>query len=501
MPKQLKEKNNETSRAPVVVVAGHIDHGKSTLLDYIRKTKTTESEAGGITQHISAYEVSHTDSNGKVHKITFLDTPGHEAFCGVRERGVAAADIAILVVSVEDGVKPQTLEALNCIKSAGIPYIVAITKIDKTGANIEKIKQSLAENEIYVEGYGGDVPIVAISALTGEHMNELLDMIILVAEINEIKGDKTKHAEGIVVESLIEAKKGIAATIVIKNGTLKIGDYLVAADAWCPVRAIDSSTGEHLKEAVAGQPVRIIGWSKTPITGAPFRVVSSKSEAEEDALLQIKKADLGEIGTETDKSIKKIGVIIKTDTAGSAEAVIHEIQKNKVEGLCVQIISSGIGNINEGDIKRAGTVETPIIVGFNVKADARAKSLALRNKIQIATFDVIYRLTEFVTGEIQRHKPIIEMEQMEGKAKILKIFSTNKGKYVVGGRVEKGTLKTGDQIKLFRRENEVGRGKIRNLQQQKEKVDSVQSGAEFGAMIETSVEPITQDGIESFILK
>ncbi len=500
MKSQKQEKNNEQERAPIVVVAGHIDHGKSTLLDYIRKTNTTEEEAGGITQHISAYEVVHKDSVGKEHKITFLDTPGHAAFCGIRERGVAAADIAILVVSAEDGVKPQTLEALNCIKKSGISYIIAINKIDKTKDGGEKIKQNLAENEIYVEGYGGDIPCVAISALTGQNMGELLDMIILVAEMHEIKGDKAKSAEGIIVESFVDSKRGVEATAVIKNGTLKIGDFMVAGDAWCPIRNIENFAGEKIKEAICGQPVGIVGWSKTPVAGSFFKIVKSKKEAEKEVSGFSMKEQEQSPAEQKNENLKAINLIVKADTAGSVEAILSEIKKIKTEGIVLKVIDSGIGTINEGDVKLVGTTTLPIVIGFNVKADSRAKSFALRNKIPIETFDIIYRLTEFLSQEAEKHRPAKETEQTEGSAKILKIFDSNKGKYIIGGRVEKGILKTGDQIKLLRREKEIGRGKIKNLQQQKARVEEVKTGVEFGAMVETSAEPVPQDLIESYIV-
>ena len=278
-----QETQHNLVRPPVVVVMGHIDHGKSTLLDYIRKANVVEGEAGGITQHVGAYQAEYTDAKGTKHLFTFLDTPGHAAFCSIRERGALAADIAILVVSAEDGVKPQTVEALKEIKTAGIPYIVAINKIDKPNADIDRTKTSLGEHEIYVEGWGGDIPCVAISALTGAGIPELLDMINLIAELSNLKATKNATAEGIVLESEVDTRKGIAATILIKNGTLKTGSFVVAGKAFSPVRYIENWNGTKIEEAGPSVPVVIFGWNEVPACGTVFTTVATKKEAEKVA--------------------------------------------------------------------------------------------------------------------------------------------------------------------------------------------------------------------------
>jgi translation initiation factor IF-2 len=259
---------------------GHIDHGKSTLLDYIRNTKVADSEAGGITQHLSAYEVEHTLATGKTKKITFLDTPGHEAFQHLRSRGSKAADIAILVVSAEDGVKPQTLEALAAIQEAAIPYIVAITKIDKPNANIERVKNSLLENGIYLEGLGGNIAYVPISSKSGDGIPALLDLLLLAAELEELTGDATKTAEGIIIESHRDPKKGISATLIIKNGTLKSGTFVIAGRAMAPLRLIQDFKGKQIKEATFSSPVTVVGWNDIPPVGEIFVCIASKKEAE-----------------------------------------------------------------------------------------------------------------------------------------------------------------------------------------------------------------------------
>jgi len=279
MSKQPQEKNI-IERPPIIVVMGHIDHGKSTLLDYIRKTNVVEGESGGITQHISAYEVHHKDKNGSDHRITFLDTPGHEAFSAMRARGAVLADIAILIVSAEDGIKAQTMEAYNEIKNSKTPFIVAINKIDKPNANPEKVKNELLEKEIYLEGYGGDIPYVEISAKTGQGIPEILDMMLLIAELEELKADTSVNGQGIVIESNVDPKKGISATLVITDGTLKKGMCISAGESISPVRLIENFLGESVPEATFSSPVRITGFNSVPKVGSKFVACASKKEAE-----------------------------------------------------------------------------------------------------------------------------------------------------------------------------------------------------------------------------
>ena len=267
---------NIIERPPVICIMGHIDHGKSTLLDYIRKTTVAEKEAGGITQRISAYEVVHKNKIGKGNKITFLDTPGHEAFCAIRERGVDVADIAVLVVSAEDGVKKQTIEALKCIKDSGIPYIVAINKIDKPGADVEKTKQNLAENEIYIEGYGGTVPWVPISAKTGEGVSELLDMMLLVAEMGELKGDMNKYAEGVVIEANLDSHQGISGTLIIKDGALRTGMHIASGGSIASTRFIEDFAGRKIIEAGFSSPIKVVGFNGLPAVGSTFKSFGTK---------------------------------------------------------------------------------------------------------------------------------------------------------------------------------------------------------------------------------
>jgi translation initiation factor IF-2 len=496
------ENSKRIPRGPVVAVMGHIDHGKSTLLSYIRKSNKPLNEAGGITQHISAYEVSHKTESGEIKSITFLDTPGHEAFSGIRKRGAGVADIAILVVSAEDGVKPQTLEALSSIKASGIPFIVAINKIDKPGANIEKTKQSLTENEVYLEGYGGDIPVVALSAKTGDGVPELLDMIVLVSELADLSGNPDLNAEGVVLESNRDIKKGISATCIIKNGSLKKGMYIASGTASAPIRMIENYLGKQINDAAFPSPVKIIGFDELPQVGETFHTFGSREEAREFVAKEKEKLSSK---SKTHDSVSElceviIPLVVKADTGSSLEALISEIKKQKNEKVCTEIISSGIGNISENDTRVANGSIKAVIIGFNVDVDSPAKSLAERNEIEVKTFNIIYKMSEWLAERLVERTPKVKTVESLGTAKVLKIFSKIRDKQILGGKVEKGTLSLGAQVKIMRRDAEICEGKIRELQSQKNSISSVSEGKEFGAMIEAKIEIAPGDRIENFII-
>ena len=500
MAKKSIQKNTDNtliSRPPVVVIMGHIDHGKSTLLDYIRKSNIVSGEAGGITQHLGAYEVPHAKG-----KITFLDTPGHEAFRGIRERGSQVADIAILVVSAEDGVKPQTLEALKCILSEKIPYIVAINKIDKPGANIEVTKQSLAENEVYVEGYGGDIPVVPISALKGDGIPELLDMIMLVSDIADLKANPNVNAEGTIIESYRDNKKGISATLLIKNGTIESGMYVVAEDALSPVRILEDYQGKSIKKASFSSPVKVIGLNKIPKVGSSFVTTYDKKEAEKMALdFSLKNSSNKSSSTRRDERDTNviIPLILKADVIGSLEGIKHELAKIKNDKVKIKIVSESIGDVNENDIKSTQGDPNIIIVAFNTKPDPKTQTLIERSNVQIKMFDIIYNLVNFVKETVLSKVPKEYIDEASGTAKILAIFSKNKDKQILGGKVQTGSIKVGSEVKILRRDAEIGRGKIKELQQTKLRTDEVNEGFEFGCMIESKIEIALGDKIQGFI--
>jgi translation initiation factor IF-2 len=488
------------SRPPVVAIMGHIDHGKSTLLDYIRNSNTVEKEAGGITQHLSAYEITHTTEEGKKNKITFLDTPGHEAFRGIRSRGASVADIAVLIVSAEDAVKPQTLEAYKWIKESNVPYIVAITKIDKTSANIDRTKQSLAENEIFVEGYGGNVPVVALSSVTGVGVKDLLDMILLLAEIENFTGSLDRWGAGIILESRLDPKKGIIAVGVIKDGTIKKGMIAASTGAIAPLRYIMNGEGEMVDELTFSSPVQLVGWDSLPPVGAIFETFEDKKEAIFYAESEGAKAHLKQVDHNLPEGVIVLPLIVKADAAGSLEALIYEINKLKKDRIVPRVVVSGVGTVSENDVRSSLTTPGTRIFAFNTKIEPQAALLAERSGINIESFDIIYKLTERITELLEQNEPRIEVEEVTGTGKVLKIFSITKDKHVLGARVTSGTLTKGGSVKILRREEEIGRGKIKELQQSKMAADSVQEGNECGAMIESKIEIAPGDMLEEINL-
>ncbi|MFH1608859.1 MAG: translation initiation factor IF-2 [Patescibacteria group bacterium] len=498
----MNKKNEKTNieRPPIVVVMGHIDHGKSKLLDYIRKTNIVESEAGGITQHISAYEVVQKDENNKEKKITFLDTPGHAAFSKMRERGARVADVAILVVSAEDGVKPQTIEAWKTIEASKTPCIVAINKIDKPGANIEKTKNELVENEIYIENYGGKVPCVEISAKLGTGVDNLLSLILVLAEMEDFTGNPKENASGIVIEANLDSKRGIQATLIITNGTLKKGMTVVVDDAVCSTRIMENFLGKVINEASFSSPIRLVGFSKAPSIGAIFKSFDKKQEAEEcsknfKANINCEKITQNN-NEETDKKI--IPIVLKADVSGSIEAIEKEIKKINSENAEFRIIQKGVGLISETDIKALLYCDNPIVIGFNVKADRNATELAETKNITISFFEIIYKMTEWLQEEMEKRRPRIETVEITGKTKILKAFSKTKEKQILGGKVIEGKINLNGTVKIIRRENEIGKGKIVNLEKNKNKTSEIEEGLEFGMMIESKIEIVPGDIIESF---
>jgi translation initiation factor IF-2 len=487
-------------RPPIVVIMGHIDHGKSTLLDYIRKTNIVATESGGITQHISAYEVTH-QHGGEEKRITFLDTPGHEAFKGMRSRGARVADIAVLVVSAEDGVKAQTMEAYESIRAAGIPFIVAINKIDKPNADIDTTKQSLAEHAIYVEGYGGDISWVPISAKQGTGVPDLLDLILLHAELAELRTDASHPAEGVVIESNMDPKKGATATVVLTNGTIKKGAFAVAEDAIAPLRIIEDFLGHAIATAQASAPVRITGWSRVPKTGSVVAFVDSKKEAELVAASERARSNSTEDGTaENHEGVIVIPIVIRADVAGTLEAVVHEIGKLVRERARLRVVGQGVGAISEGDVKLALTVPGTIIVGFRTKADALGADLAIRSGVLIETFDIIYKLTERLEEIMTERTPSMEVAEPFGSVKILRFFSQQKDKQVVGARVESGRIESGSRFKIVRKEAEVGEGRVLELQCQKIKTSEVGEGNECGMLLESPVTIAERDTLVPFML-
>lgn len=488
-------------RPPVVVVMGHVDHGKSTLLDFIRKSNIVDGEAGGITQHISAYEVLRKDEKGLERTITFLDTPGHEAFSKMRTRGASAADIAILVVSAEDGVKAQTLEAYNTILESKLPYIVAINKIDKPNANIEKTKNDLLEKGIYLEGMGGDIPFVPISAKAGTGVDDLLLMILLIADMHEFTGNPSHNASGIVIEAKRDPKRGISATCLIKDGTLKSGMFVAAGDSLVTTRIMENFLGKPIKEATFSSPIKLVGFEKIPEVGSTFESFNTKKEAEE-YIYEVKdeKDDRKNKNEIKEHLGKTIPIIIKTDVAGTIEAIEKEISKLNNDEISFKIINSGVGNINESDLKMGGVDKESIIVGFNTKLESGARDLNESLKVRVETFEIIYKLTDWLKELIEERRPRQEVVEVIGKLKVLKTFGETKGKQVVGGKVIDGRISVGSNIRVMRRDFEIGTGRIAELQMNKIKTKEVLDGSDCGILLESKIDVATGDVLEAFII-
>lgn len=498
----MSKKTNQTTgiikRPPVVVVMGHIDHGKSTLLDYVRKSNVVDGEAGGITQHLSAYVVPHKTKDGAQEYITFLDTPGHEAFQKMRLRGADVADVAILIVSAEDGVKPQTMEALASIKQANIPYVVAINKIDKPGADLARTQSSLIENEIYIEGMGGDIPWAAISAKAGTGVDELLDLVILTADLMELKGDTSIPAVGKIIESNRDTKRGNTATLLITNGTLKAGQFVIAGNAISPVRIMEDFLGKTVKEASLSTPVQIVGFNEVPEVGATFYTVTSKKEAE--AIIATKKHGEQMPNVAIAKpNLPVIPILIKADVNGTIEAIKHELEKFESDRIIVRVIDTNVGDITANDVQNVSATPGAIIVGFNVKIERQAKDLADRLGVEIDTFSIIYELSDWLNTALKNRTPKKEEKIETGSAKILKHFSTQKYTHVLGGRAEEGVIKLNQRVRILRRDIEIGTGIVKNLQQYKSDVQQVEEG-EFGMQLETRTEIAPGDYLKPYDL-
>ena len=485
-----------STRPPIVAVMGHIDHGKSSLLDYIRKANVTAGEAGGITQHVSAYEAEH-EHEGTSRRITFLDTPGHEAFRALRARGAAAADIAILVIAAEEGVKPQTLEAFEAITEANIPFVVAFTKIDKAGADIEKARISALEHGIYLEGLGGSVPFTGVSSKSGDGVPELLDLVLLTADLAELTADPDAPAEGFVLESSQDPKRGLSATLIMKNGTLPVGSFAIAGAALAPVRFIEDFTGARIKEALPSQPIRISGWTSLPPAGTPFSSTTNKKDAEKLALMGVEAnpAHTQERAEADGKTL--LPLILKADVTGSILAIKHELAKIEHERVTIKIVMEGIGAVSENDVK-AAAAGNGYVIAFNVGTDSAARDSAERMHVSIDTFSIIYNLKERIEELVTERAPRITVEEILGEAKVLKAFSTAGVKQVLGARWNSGILSVGDQVKIDRRGLHIGNAKLTNLQVARADVQEIKVEGEFGLQIESKHETVAGDTLIAF---
>ena len=494
-------------RPPVVTIMGHVDHGKTSLLDYIRKAHVTATEAGGITQHIGAYTV---DLDGR--QITFLDTPGHEAFTSMRMRGAQATDIAVLVVAADDGVMPQTVEAISHAKAAGVQIIVAINKIDKVGANIERIKQQLTEYELVCEEWGGDTIMVPVSAVTGEGVDQLLEMILLVAEVQDYRANPNRKARGIIIEARLDKGRGPVATVLVKNGTLRVSDTIVAGTAYGRVRAMVNDRGERVKEAGPSQPVEVIGFNDVPEAGDIISAVDddklSRQVAEErkDKLRRAlikdqQKTTLDDLFNQISAGqIKDLNLIIKADVQGSVEAVRQSLEKLSNDEVRVRTIHGGVGAITETDVMLASTANA-IIIGFNVRPDNNAREMAEREKIDIRLYRVIYQAIEDVENAMKGLLAPKFKETLLGHAQVRQTFKVSGVGTIAGSYVTDGKIARNAQIRLLRDNVVIHEGKIDSLKRFKDDAKEVNTGYECGIGIENYNDIKENDVIECFVME
>ncbi len=492
-------------RAPIVTIMGHVDHGKTSLLDAIRTTNVVSQEAGGITQHIGAYQVV-TPAG---HKVTFIDTPGHEAFTAMRQRGAQVTDIVVLVVAADDGVKPQTVEAINHAKAAGVPMIVAINKIDKPGADPQRVRTELLSQEIVVESLGGDTLEVEVSALKRTGLDKLLDAIALQAEVLELRANPERAAEGVIVEAKLERGRGPVGTALIQRGTLHLGDLIVAGSAYGRVRALINELGEQVSSAGPSVPVEVLGFDSAPEAGDQFAVVENEARAREitDYRQRERRKRLAVAGQRGSleqmmsnlkaAGTKEFTLLVKGDVQGSVEAIVAALDKLGTEEVRARIVHAGVGGITESDVGLAAT-SGAVILGFNVRANAQAREAAERDGVEIRYYNVIYDLVDEVKQAMSGLLAPTRRETFLGNAEILEVFTISKVGKVAGCRVTEGKVERGAQVRLIRDNVVVHEGKLSTLKRFKDEVREVVAGQECGMAFEGYQDMRQGDVIECF---
>jgi len=507
----LKEEEEDPKdlvpRPPVVCVMGHVDHGKTSLLDAIRKTNVTDREAGGITQHIGAYVVSI-----KGQKITFLDTPGHEAFTAMRMRGANSTDIAVLVVAADDGVMPQTVEAINHAKAAGVEIIVAINKVDKPSANIERVKQELSEYELIPEDWGGSTIFVPVSAKTHQGIEELLEMILLTSEVCELKANPKRKARGLVIEAQLDKGKGPVATILVQKGTLHVGDFIAAGASSGKVRAMMDDKGRRVKEAGPSTPVEILGLSDVPNAGEVLVATENDKEAKNFAatfisenknrLLEETKAkmSLDDLFSQIQEgNLKELNLIVKADVQGSVEAVKQSLVKLSNDEVVVKVIHGGVGAINESDVTLA-SASNAIIIGFNVRPDATAKATAEQEGVDLRLYRVIYQAIEDVEAAMKGMLDPVFEEKVIGHAEVRQIFKASGVGNIAGSYVLDGVFQRGCTVRISREGKQIFEGPLASLKRFKDDVKEVKAGYECGLVFEGFNDIQELDQVEAYIM-
>ncbi len=492
-------------RAPVVTIMGHVDHGKTSLLDAIREANVAGREAGGITQHIGAYQV---DMNGR--KIVFIDTPGHEAFTRMRARGARVTDIVVLVVAADDGVMPQTLEAIDHARAAKVPILVAINKIDKPNAQPERIKQQLADRGLLAEDWGGDTVMVQVSAKTHDHLDLLLEMILLVADLQDLKANPSRPAMGTVIEAQLDRGRGPVATVLVRNGTLHVGDFFIVGSVFGKVRAMQNDRGAQIRKAEPSTPVEVLGLESLPEAGDDFQVVTDTAKAKqivnfrdqkarEAALAKSSRLTLEQLHKQLQSGeVKELPIIIKTDVGGSAEVLTETLQKLSNEKVKVRVIHSGVGAINESDVLLA-SASNAIIIGFNVRPERKAESIAEQEKVDIRLHTIIYNLTDEIKRAMTGLLEPVFKEVYKGKAEVRETFRISKVGNVAGCQVIDGSISSKSEVRLLRDNVVVYTGKISSLRRFKDDVSEVKTGQECGITLENYSDVKQSDVIEAFV--
>jgi len=493
---KVKAKNENLKRSPVVVVLGHVDHGKSSLLEAIRDFKITSKESGGITQHIGAYEVDH---NGK--KITFIDTPGHEAFSAMRLRGAEVADIALLVLDAAQKVQPQTKEAIMAIKKAQIPMIVVLNKIDLPTANPEKIKGELTKVDVVVESMGGDIPSVNVSAKEKKGIDELLEIILLVADLQNLVADTKSPAEGLVIESYMDALKGPIATVIVEKGILKKKSIIATDIAMAKVKSLENFQGKSINEVNPSQPAVIIGFDKVPAVGEKFKTYATVEEAMEKLKRKEQKREIGPMVLDVEKGQKVLNIILKGDVFGSIEAIDGMLKSLPQDKVVLRILKSEVGDINESDAKLA-EISGAQIIGFRVKINPAVLTLMKadnQKRVRIKTFDVIYELIQDVRNSMEKSLSSEIVMKEIGRIKALVLFLAEKKRQIIGGKIIDGEIKKGAKLDVFRDNEKVGSGRIINLQRDKKDYDILKKGDECGILFEGNVKVEKGDILVSMV--
>ena len=477
------------SRPPVVTILGHVDHGKTSLLDAIRQANVADKEIGGITQHMAAYQI---ETAGQ--KITFLDTPGHEAFTAIRSRGARVTDIAILVVAADDGIMPQTLEAINHAKAADVPIVVAINKMDLPGADPERVKRQLSEQNLLVEDWGGDVISVPVSARTGDGMQDLLDNILLVSEIAELKADPNKSASGVIIEARLDRKRGPTTTVLIQGGTLNIGDFVVAGSAWGRVKALTNDRGDIIKTVVPGTPVEMLGFGSLPEAGDMFSVVGNErlarttaNERRQSKAIQLNQAralTLDQVINQIDSGdVKELNLVLKADVQGSLEALRQSLEQITEGDAKVRILHAGSGNVTESDILLASASEA-IIVGFNVGEELGVDRVSERMRVEIRHYQIIYQLIEDIERALHGILEPTYTDVIIGRAEVREIFPSRRNVQIAGCRVVEGRITRGGAIRVIRNSETLMESSIVSLRHFRDEVNEINTGVECGIMLQ-----------------